>query len=264
MRQRVITAIVALCVFIPLVIIGGLPLQIFALILGCIGISEVFVMKKKLLISPEATLGLLMTLTVIAPNKWFAFLPGNISSVNVFYFLAALLLMYMVTSKNRFSFDDAGVFVLSSLYVGMGFHYFIAARGDNFDGLMTLAYILIVIWTTDTGAYSFGRKFGKHKLAPHISPNKTWEGSIGGTLMATLLGSIFVYFFPQNHSFPVMILITLILSVFGQCGDLVESAFKRFYGVKDSGRILPGHGGILDRFDSLIFVWPIMHLFGLM
>lgn len=128
-----------------------------------------------------------------------------------------------------------------------------------------MLYALLIVWITDSGAYLIGRKIGKNKLAPHISPNKTWEGSIGGSLSAVVIVGAYLYFvqaaFP--YSFSTMLLWTLVFSVGGQLGDLIESAFKRHYGVKDSGKILPGHGGILDRFDSLLFVLPLMHFAGL-
>ena len=123
----------------------------------------------------------------------------------------------------------------------------------------------MIVWITDSGAYLIGRKLGKHKLAPHVSPNKTWEGSIGGSLVSVIVVGLYLAFSPVKFAYglPIMLLLTVVLSVGGQIGDLIESAFKRHYGVKDSGRILPGHGGILDRFDSLLFVLPLMHLFGL-
>ena len=123
----------------------------------------------------------------------------------------------------------------------------------------------MIVWITDSGAYLIGRKLGKHKLAPHVSPNKTWEGSIGGSLVSVIVVGLYLVFSPVKfaYSLPIMLLLTVVLSVGGQIGDLIESAFKRHYGVKDSGKILPGHGGILDRFDSLLFVLPLMHLFGL-
>ena len=171
-------------------------------------------------------------------------------------------MLYTVFSKNRFSFDDAGVLILGSVYAGIGFGYMMHARAVS---LWMLLYALLIVWLTDSGAYMIGRKLGKHKLAPHISPNKTWEGSIGGSLVAVVVVSCYLYFFPELHAYDsvTMIGLTLLYSVGGQLGDLVESAFKRYYGVKDSGNILPGHGGILDRFDSLLFVLPLMHFTGL-
>ena len=146
------------------------------------------------------------------------------------------------------------------LYIGTGFHYFISARAD---GLTTLLFAMLIVWLTDSGAYMIGKQIGKHKLAPRISPNKTWEGSIGGTVAATIILAVYLWFFPVGYSWVVMVGLTLILSIIGQFGDLIESALKRFYGVKDSGKILPGHGGILDRFDSMLLVMPCLYLLGI-
>ncbi len=261
MKQRVITAVVALIIFIPIIIAGGIWIDIAAFALGLVALSEILIMRKKLLVSPEAFISGIGILLVIAPQGWWADLPHFLDPWYIVYLFVLLLLLRTVVSKNRFSFDDAGMITLSMLYIGIGFHFFIAARAVS---LVVLLYALFIVWTTDSGAYMIGRKIGKHKLAPHISPNKTWEGSIGGSLVATIVGSVFWYFFPIGHySLIVMIILTLIFSVVGQFGDLVESALKRYYGVKDSGKILPGHGGILDRFDSLLLVLPVIHLFGL-
>ena len=111
-----------------------------------------------------------------------------------------------------------------------------------------------------------GRQFGKRKLLPRISPNKTIEGSLGGIACAVLTSFVFMLIDRSvyaPHHFFVMLLLVALFSIFAQFGDLVESAIKRHFGVKDSGKLIPGHGGILDRFDSMIFVFPIMHLFGL-
>ena len=253
MKQSVITAVIALIIFIPLLYVGGMPFAILATLLGLIGISEILVMKKKLLVSPEAILAFLMTFTLVEPVPML----GHIDRTAVLSICSLCMLLLTVTSKNRFSFDDAGVLILGSLYVGMGFHYMIMARDA---GLFTILYAFLIVWLTDSGAYLIGRKIGKHKLAPHVSPNKTWEGSIGGTVLAVLVLAVYLYFFPQRYSYSMMLLLTLIFSVGGQLGDLVESALKRHYGVKDSGKILPGHGGILDRFDSIMFILPIMFL----
>ncbi|NLR10101.1 MULTISPECIES: phosphatidate cytidylyltransferase [Lactobacillaceae] len=261
MKQRVITAVVALIIFIPIIVAGHIWIDIAAFALGLVALSEALIMRKKLLVSPEAIISGLGTLLIIAPQGWWADLPHFLDPWYIVYLFVLLLLMRTVVSKNRFSFDDAGMITLSMLYIGIGFHFFVAARAVS---LVALLYALFIVWTTDSGAYMIGRKLGKHKLAPHISPNKTWEGSIGGSLVATIVGSVFWYFFPIGHySLVVMIILTLIFSIVGQFGDLVESALKRYYGVKDSGKILPGHGGILDRFDSLLLVLPVIHLFGL-
>ena len=125
---------------------------------------------------------------------------------------------------------------------------------------------LFIVWATDSGAYFIGRRFGQHKLLPAVSPNKTIEGSLGGILSAVVVAFVFMLVDKSvyaPHNFIVMLFLVVLFSIFGQFGDLVESSIKRRYGVKDSGKLIPGHGGILDRFDSMIFVFPIMHFFGL-
>ena len=261
MKQRVITAVIALIVFLPLLYLGGLPFDILVTLMGIVAMSEFLIMKKKLLVSFEAIISFLLILSVLLPVFWAGFWTQDTLGGS-FYLLALVMLVYTVISKNRFSFDDAGVLLLGGLYAGLGFRFMMLARAES---LWMILYALLIVWITDSGAYLIGRKIGKNKLAPHISPNKTWEGSIGGSLSAVVIVGVYLYFvqgvFP--YSFSTMLLWTLVFSVGGQLGDLIESAFKRHYGVKDSGKILPGHGGILDRFDSLLFVLPLMHFAGL-
>ena len=260
MKTRIITAVIALAIFIPLIVYGGWPLTIAALALGIVAISEVLVMKKMFLISFEAIISYLGVALLILPDSCLDFLPSVATRWFGFYVLVVLLLLHTVIRKQRFTFDDAGVLTLAMLYVGMGFHYFVVARAVNFQ---TLLYGMLIVWLTDSGAYLIGRKIGKNKLAPRISPNKTWEGSIGGMVAATIILAVYVYCLPVGDGFITMIILTLILSIMGQLGDLIESSLKRYYGVKDSGKILPGHGGILDRFDSMLIVMPMLHLAGI-
>jgi len=127
------------------------------------------------------------------------------------------------------------------------------------DGRPLIALVLCLTWLTDTGAYAFGRLFGKNKLAPSISPGKTREGAIGG-IFAAIAGTLIInqfYFF--TFSTIQLIMLSFVASVAAQLGDLVESALKRYCGVKDSGNIIPGHGGILDRIDSILFVGAIIY-----
>lgn len=260
MKTRIITAVVALAIFIPLIVYGGWPLTIAAVALGIIAMSEVLVMKKMFLISFEAIVSYLGVALLILPDNWLDFLPSVATRWFGFYLLVALLLLHTVIRRQRFTFDDAGALTLAMLYIGMGFHFFVVARSVNFQ---TLLYGMLIVWITDSGAYLIGRKLGRNKLAPRISPNKTWEGSVGGTVAATIILAIYLYFFPVGDGLVTMIILTLILSIMGQLGDLVESSLKRYYGVKDSGKILPGHGGILDRFDSMLLVMPMLHMLGI-
>lgn len=261
MKTRVITAIVALAIFLPILYVGGIWIQVAASVLAVIAAAEVVLMRKTLLVDFGAILTMVGALVMTLPvGLWDAIqAPVVLHRSSLLYIFVILMLLHTVIAKNKFSFEDAGVFTLTMMYVGMGFGMMVAARNAGLD---TLMFAFLIVWLTDSGAYMIGRKLGKHKLTK-ISPNKTWEGSIGGTVVAVIAAVVYTYFFPQAYSWPVMIIISIVLSVAGQFGDLIESGLKRFYKVKDSGNVLPGHGGILDRFDSMLIVLPLMYLIGL-
>ncbi|NSL51151.1 phosphatidate cytidylyltransferase [Calidifontibacillus erzurumensis] len=257
MKTRIITAILAASIFLPLVIVGGVPFILLVYLLGTIAFKELLRMKKIPLFSLPALIGFLFLWILLLPKPFLIEHLGNsFSKIEVALVVVLLLLTYTVISKNKFTFDDAGFLILSTLYVGIGFYYFIETR---FAGLPYVFFALFVIWATDSGAYFVGRAFGKRKLWPEISPNKTIAGFVGGVLSAVVVAFIFQLVQPLHSSMLVVLVVAMITSLCGQMGDLVESALKRHYIVKDSGHILPGHGGILDRFDSLLFVLPILH-----
>lgn len=252
MKQRIITAIIAIAIFLPIVLIGDIPLVIFTFLLAAIGIFELFRMRKIPFFSIPGIISLVAVWVIVLPEKAIDHI--SFSKLEIGLFAILLLLTYMVFSKNRFTFDDVAFSILSVVYVGIGFHFFVEIREIN---LSYLIFSLFIIWATDSGAYFIGRAFGKRKLWPEISPNKTVEGFVGGIFCAVLVGVLFNVFGYIEWSIG-FIITTILLSIFGQIGDLAESALKRHYQVKDSGTLLPGHGGILDRFDSLIFVWPLL------
>lgn len=260
MKQRIQTAILALIVFVPLVIIGGIPFIIFVYVMATIALIELLRMRKVGKYSIPAVLAVIILWLIlfpftadIVPVIWF-------TKSEIIMLFAMLLLSYTVLVKNKFTFEDAGFIMLATVYVGMGFFYLLETRNYNeLAGLFHIFYVLLIIWASDSGAYFFGRAFGKRKLWPMISPNKTIEGALGGILLAVAVGVIFNIFTPFPREMMLLIGVTILVSIFGQIGDLVESAFKRHYDVKDSGDILPGHGGLLDRFDSLLFVLPLLY-----
>ena len=256
MKQRIITAILALILFVPFVIYGEWPFTIFVYFLATIGLFELIKMRNMNFFALPSILTFAM-LWILLSQFTDDVIPGvMLSKLEVIMIFALVLLMFTVLLKNKFTFDDVGFLMLAMIYVGMGFYYLIQTRGAGLDYII---YVLFVIWATDTGAYFVGRSMGKKKLWPKISPNKTVEGALGGILAACVVGVVFQVVYPFEHSMTIVILVTVLVSIFGQMGDLVESAFKRHYGVKDSGNILPGHGGILDRLDSLLFVLPLLH-----
>jgi phosphatidate cytidylyltransferase len=258
LKQRVLTAIVALVLFIPLVIIGGYPFILGIYLIATIGLFEILRMRGIALFSVMGILTWFILMIILMPSQLEQYIVDTIhyTKIELAFIAILLLLVYTVIIKNKFTFDHVGFSILGALYVGIGFYYLIETR---LVGIHFVVYALLVIWMTDTGAYLVGRKLGKRKLWPEISPNKTIEGFFGGILSAILFACIFQYFVPIASNYGILIIVTIIASIVGQLGDLVESAMKRHYDVKDSGKLLPGHGGILDRFDSLLFVLPLLH-----
>lgn len=259
MKQRIITGVIAAALFIPFVIYGGTPFALLMSIIAVIGFYELLKMKGISIASVPGIIGTLALFVLVVPNDWSLNIAEFFqydSILMIVYGIAILLLIYIVLVKNKMTFDEIGFILLGALYVGLGFHYFIETR---FIGLEYVVFVLLVVWTTDSGAYFVGRKLGKNKLWPEISPKKTVEGFVGGIVIAVIFAIAMQLIHPFASSWLQLIVVTIIASIIGQMGDLVESAIKRHYGVKDSGNILPGHGGILDRFDSLLFVVPLLH-----
>ncbi|SIO12349.1 phosphatidate cytidylyltransferase [Carnobacterium alterfunditum] len=260
MKQRIITAIIGLILFVPVVYMGSWILELVVAVLGIIALFELFRMKGNKIFTVEGIISIIALLGLLLPQYAAMILPEYMDTQMILYLFVLLLLVCTVFSKNNFTFDDVAVSVLGIMYIGFGFRFLLLTR---YSGLDLLLFVLFVVWATDIGAYLIGRKLGKHKLAPSISPNKTIEGAVGGVVMAMIVAFIYLTYYPQNYNIGWMLALTFILSIAGQLGDLVESAFKRYYGVKDSGNLLPGHGGILDRFDSLLFVLPVIYYSGL-
>jgi len=178
-------------------------------------------------------------------------------------FLIIFIMSGAITCVGRYPYcnlADYGINLLTVFYIGWGFGHFILLRNmlEGMDGFLLFLFALVVIWGTDTGAYFTGTFLGKRPFYPEISAHKTVEGFIGGLVISFLASYLFLYFIPMpNHM--LLLLTTPLLSALGQTGDLFESLIKRQAGVKDSSRILPGHGGILDRFDSALWVIPALY-----
>ncbi|VXC98902.1 CDP-diglyceride synthase [Enterobacterales bacterium 8AC] len=128
---------------------------------------------------------------------------------------------------------------------------------NHFTGAWWLLYVMLLVWGADSGAYMFGKLFGKHKLAPKVSPGKTWEGLIGGLVTSAVISWLFGRYAPLNIVPVTLLICSVIAALASVLGDLTESMFKREAGIKDSGHLIPGHGGILDRIDSLTAAVPV-------
>ena len=193
------------------------------------------------------------------PNSWFNDLKDTLLIFSIF--ISLFLLRDLFSTKNLSSVLIKKyfrfIFYITSSFI---FIYLIA----NFNGFYDPSIILgcfILIWVNDSFAYMIGKKFGKQKLFYSISPHKTVEGFLGGLLFCCISASIVSRYIDNSISTSNWLTMAIIVSVFGTLGDLIESKFKRESNVKDSGKIMPGHGGILDRLDSIIFASPYIYLF---
>ena len=177
---------------------------------------------------------------------------------------AVSIFAYMVISKLNRNVKDIAVTVMSIIYIPTLFSFMKRVLMME-NGRILIWYVVLGAFASDTFAYFIGCKFGKRKLCPTVSPNKSVEGSIGGiagvVISFTILTIIGNTYFNFNMNLVYWILIAIVASIVGQMGDLTESAIKRYIGIKDFGNLMPGHGGVLDRFDSLMFVAPIVYIF---
>lgn len=188
---------------------------------------------------------------------------GFYFNYNLSEILALLLIIIACITIFKYSSElyyDEGKLIFTVIYVSLPFGFALGLP-KYFDDTFTWEVFLlfVLIWSSDSFAYFTGRLFGKHKMAPKISPKKTWEGFAGGVFFTLILG----YFIEQK--FPDLrgnwMIVGFLVSVFAPIGDLVESQLKRTFGVKDSGNIIPGHGGVLDRLDSFIIAAPVVYLY---
>lgn len=174
----------------------------------------------------------------------------------LFFPILFLAFIYELYSRSKTPFSNVAFMLLGLVYIGIPFSLldFIAFEGDQFNANIVFG-LLLLTWSNDTFAYVVGSWQGKTPLFPSVSPKKTWEGSLGGGLLTVCLGIGLSALFSEL-TLVEWIFLALIVVVFGTLGDLVESMMKRTYAIKDSGKMLPGHGGLLDRFDGFIFLLP--------
>jgi phosphatidate cytidylyltransferase len=175
---------------------------------------------------------------------------------NVLYYLLGFLLLLVMSIGMTNHKKMTIALILGYIYIGLSFG--LLARAYRIDSLLPF-YLIICIWVNDTMQYIVGANFGKTKMAPIISPKKTWEGTIGGSLLCVVV-AVCLGYFTKKYTMITWVSIALCASVIGTLGDLLESKLKRTAGIKDSGNLMPGHGGALDRFDSLLLASPFIFI----
>jgi phosphatidate cytidylyltransferase len=261
LKQRILTGVMAGLFFFIFLMLGGYWYSGLILLLSIIGYDEFARMNDMKKHRWTSAIGLAAMLLIAIPwetNSFFL----NLDLTAVIWIAMFVLLFITVSSKNAITIDQISVLWLGAVYIGMGFHYMMSIRITD-HGLFWSIFIFICIWASDSGAYFVGSKLGKHPLWPQISPKKSIEGAIGGIIFSVIAALIFAGFVPELLTFARAILLGFVIAIVGQLGDLIQSAYKRVKGIKDSGKLLPGHGGVLDRVDSWLIVFPFLFWLGL-
>lgn len=255
MKTRILSAIVAFLIFIPIFIIGGFIFNVSIYILMILGIREFMKARESKTKFPDfIRLIVYLMITIlyfectINGNLTLSFNYKIISGICLTLFLPVVL----YHEEKVYNIEDAFYLVGGVFFLGFSMSLFNMYRSL---GLELIIFLFLITITTDSYAYFIGKLIGRHKLLETISPNKTWEGTIGGSLISSFICTIYyITVINFNSSIVLVSIIVLFLSLIGQFGDLFFSAIKRRYKIKDFSNIMPGHGGILDRLDSIIFV----------
>ena len=251
MKERVISAVIALLISVPLVLLGGIYFQIFVMVIGVIGLYELLKPKKNI---PVMMKYISYVLFIMLLNYGYTF-TGKIYLMNFTFVIIAIMILFLSLlyyhDNKKYSIEDVLYLFGSIIFLSAAFNLFIVIRAK---GLLLTIYLFLITIMTDTFAYIIGCKYGKKKLLPSVSPNKSVEGFLGGLFIGSIIASLFYILCIDNANISITIIISMVLSIVGQCGDLIFSRIKRHFGIKDYSNIMPGHGGILDRLDSIIFV----------
>ncbi|WP_032121742.1 phosphatidate cytidylyltransferase [Clostridium amazonitimonense] len=234
----------------PLVIflfIGGIYLKFISLALSLMGMYEIYKAAKEINLKPIPLIGYLACLTYYIFNS-------NMSISLLIVIALTFILLIIPVINTEYNFIDISVTILGFIYSGV-FFSFISLVNEMPYGKYLVWIIFLSSWICDTTAYYAGRFFGKRKLCPKVSPKKTIEGSIGGLVGSMIACGVYGFFISKNVPIAIhhYIILGLLCGIFGQFGDLAASSIKRYVGIKDYSNLIPGHGGILDRFDSVVF-----------
>ena len=263
MKTRIITAAVMTAVLVPFFIFSDTVA--FPVLVAFLSIVASYEMLRCAGLDFSALL-LAFSFVVSAAAPFIArYADRKIELIFALYFcyfvLSSVIALF---SGGKLAVSDTAASVGYISYASFGLTSLVFLRDLSGAGIYAVFLPFVISWMTDTFAYFCGMAIGRHKLIPSVSPKKTVEGSIGGTLFAVLLSAL--YCFAMNRIFGVevsyiaIIVISFVCSLLSQCGDLIMSLIKRHYGIKDYGRLFPGHGGVLDRFDSIIITSPFIYL----
>ena len=257
-KIRTLTIFIGLPLVIFIIFRGGLLYNSTVVLLAILGTLELWYILKKQY-QPSIVSVILASLFFLLRKTLQGTSFSDTSMLFTFVVLFIFLEHFIFHRKNMIA--NISITLFASIYIGHLLSFLIALRGLE-NGIVLIIFALFTTWMSDTAAYIFGTFLGSKHIFPTISPKKTLEGSIGGMLGGSFCGLLFCFYLPINPF--LLFLLGLLASVFGQSGDLFESMIKRTFNIKDSGRIIPGHGGVLDCMDSILFSVPVLYFCFLM
>lgn len=261
LKQRVISAILLCAVIIPLLFFSNIPYLLnFAVgILSAYTLYEILGVTKYIETKSVMTICLAFAFIIPFMRKF-----SRVSITRAIFIFTLLLFLIIIFSKGSYRLEHIGVVFLVSMIIPFFYSTLLYVRSLE-NGQYSIFLVFIGAFGTDVGAYFTGMLFGKHPLAKHISPKKTVEGALGGAATAVCFFLIFYFIiykvFGQAMNIPLLVIAAFMTSVLSQVGDLSASIIKRTFNVKDFGQIMPGHGGLFDRFDSVLFASPFLYVF---
>lgn len=254
-KTRIITAVIGIPILLGALYLDGNYWRGMVLLLAGTALLEYMAMMRRQAFKPIVIPACGIAFVLLFRVQLGQYLAG------LFFAGWLLMILFMVLNYPRFNYIDLALSFFGAFYCGYLFSYAMAL--PELQGTyLNLLLCLLSTWASDIGGYLFGTVWGKHKLAPQLSPAKTWEGASGAIFLTIIAAVGFKYIFNVEYlSLFHTVLLGICASGAAQLGDLLESALKRYFGVKDSGKIIPGHGGVLDRFDSLMLVLPAVYYF---
>jgi len=263
MKTRAITGFFFVIVMLGSILLGQYVFGVFYLLLSGFALYEFYGLVKQSGIRPNQSAGIINGIFVYAVFALVTYKDEPVYHKLIFLLALTLSAIFFqeLYKKSETPFTNIAYTIMGIVYAIIPFTFFHALGflSGSFNFHVPLAF-LIILWSNDTGAYLSGYFFGRTKLFERHSPKKTWEGFIGGVLIAAVAGYILSNFY-HELSWDKWVIMAILIGCFGTLGDLVESMFKRSINIKDSGGILPGHGGLLDRFDGLLLSAPIVYAY---
>lgn len=254
LAKRILSALVGVPLIVLAVWHAGIPLLLLTGLIIFLGLREMTAMLSRLGLKPSLWLagagGLILIGGAYLYHDGY---PGPTITIILFLQLIAAVAFYP-----RYSLLDMAGTLMGTLYVGLMCYFYLLRTLP--DGWIWLIFMFAGTWASDTLAFFTGKAFGRKRIAPVISPKKTLEGAVGGLTGSVLCACLFAFIYPFLPLLKMLVL-GLLLGVAAGVGDLLESVFKRQAGVKDSSALIPGHGGILDRFDSALFTAPLVYYY---